>query len=159
MPEFEYDIDPRQPIRPEQEPEQEQEGRRRRFPPESKEELSPAKPIRRPLIDPLFTISQAIEQAQEGGGHGYRHPSPPPPGPPPKPSPEDLRKIRDVAMRIVQGDINLDEISEFNERFGSELTTMVQRTISFYNSPALRRLQESNRYYDSSPARIVRDGD
>ena len=149
MPEFEYDIDPRQLIRPEQEPEQEQEGRdRQQFP-------LPEESTRRSL----FPTRQAKEQAQEGSGHGDRLPSPPPPGPPPKPSPEDLRKIKDVAMRIVQGDINLDEISELNQRFATELTAMVQRTISFYNSAALRRLQESNRYYEPFPARIVRHGD
>jgi hypothetical protein len=125
------------------------------------EELLPAEPSRRGVLEqePSITRQAEAQPPGAGGGSGNIPPSGPGAGPPTTPSPEDRSKIREVAMRIVQGDINLDEISELSQRFGTELTAMVQRTISFYNSPALRRLQESNRYYDPSPARIIRDGD
>jgi hypothetical protein len=70
---------------------------------------------------------------------------------------EDYRKLRDTAFRIVQGDLDLEEVFEISKSFAIELNEMVQQIISLRESAALRELQEDNQYYDAFPSKIVRD--
>jgi hypothetical protein len=83
-------------------------------------------------------------------------------GPPAMPgselSLEELRRVRDVATHIVDGNIDREEISKLGKKLFDELPATVQSLISLQGTAKLRELQEINPYYTVFHPKIIQDG-
>jgi len=70
---------------------------------------------------------------------------------------QDLRRLRDVAVSIIQGNIDRDEVAKLGKEAAEQLTAMVNHLMSLRASDRLRELQEVNPYYSAFGSKIVRD--
>jgi len=72
-------------------------------------------------------------------------------------APDKFRKVRDVAMQIIHGNIDREEISKLDKSLTDELSAMVQHLMSFKKAAPLRELQEINPYYTPFGSKVIRD--
>ena len=72
-------------------------------------------------------------------------------------SPEDVRTLHKIAIGIVQGDIDNEEVSKLNKLQADELSVMVQQLVGMKSNSSIRGLQEINPYYDAFRSKVVRD--
>lgn len=70
---------------------------------------------------------------------------------------DDSQRVRNLAWRIVHGEIDPEEIAALSEVVSAQLNEMVQQIIALTNSETLKRLEEINPYYDAFPSKIIRD--
>jgi argonaute-like protein implicated in RNA metabolism and viral defense len=73
-------------------------------------------------------------------------------------SPADSRRIRDLAMQVILGNIDRDEVAHLSKEHTAELFDMIQRIIALKGQAPLQDLQERNPYYDVFGSKMVRDG-
>lgn len=69
---------------------------------------------------------------------------------------EDSYKLRELALRFLEGDIDSQELSDLDEDKAIEVGHMIQHLASLRNSDAVKRLRRANPYYSSSPSKIIR---
>lgn len=70
---------------------------------------------------------------------------------------EEFNQIHTLAIRILQGYVNQNEISTLNTNQRNELSHLVSYLIGLRQDGTLKKLQEINRYFDAFPSLIVRD--
>jgi hypothetical protein len=73
-------------------------------------------------------------------------------------SAEDAVHVRSVALRIIQGDIDREELLALSEGLANEVTITVQRLMALKNTPPIRDLEERNPYYSVFQPKVIRDG-
>ena len=69
----------------------------------------------------------------------------------------EIRILRETALRILRGDINLEEISNLEGKVGKKLVDAFQYIFNTENTAAVRNLEEVNPYYSRSNPNIIKD--
>lgn len=72
-------------------------------------------------------------------------------------STNDFRKIREIALHVMHGNIDPVEISDLNPELKSSLDLMIRHLISLRDKPGLHALEELNPYYTAFSSTIIRD--
>lgn len=81
-----------------------------------------------------------------------------PTSPKPKLTSEEFRRIHSLAMQVINGDVDREEIARLSEDHAAELSNMIQYMVSLRDKASIRDLQERNPYYGVFTSKIVRDG-
>jgi hypothetical protein len=69
----------------------------------------------------------------------------------------ELIEVRNIAARIISGDVDRDELSALGDPVGSAVAEAVRRLMSLRESRQVLDLQLKNPYYSVSQPRIVRE--
>jgi len=72
-------------------------------------------------------------------------------------SSDELHKLRNLAFRIMQGEIDIDEVGKYGKQYSEELNEMVKELISSSNSSTMKELEAANPYFDVFPSKIIKD--
>jgi hypothetical protein len=71
---------------------------------------------------------------------------------------EEAVRLRGMALRIIQGDVDDADLSALTPDMNAELATLIQDLIALRSSPSVRQLERLNPYYSAFEPRIIRDG-
>src|SRR5438105_1239836 len=66
-------------------------------------------------------------------------------------------RLKDLAMQVIDGNIDTKELAAFGGDFASELSAMVQRLMALKNANPIRELQEVNPFYSAFQPKVIRD--
>lgn len=69
----------------------------------------------------------------------------------------DFVRLREVALRVIHGDMDKEELSAMTPEMTAELPATVQHLIALRSSKSVRQLEELNPYYSAFQPRVVRD--
>jgi hypothetical protein len=72
-------------------------------------------------------------------------------------SPADALRLRDIARRVINGDMDREELSSLSEGLAAELSVTVQRLMALKSAGTIRELEELNPYYTIFQPVVVRD--
>lgn len=72
-------------------------------------------------------------------------------------SAEDAVLVRDVALRIIRGDIDREELLSLSDSLTNEVTMAVQRLMALKDTRPIRELEERNPYYSAFQPKVIRD--
>ena len=70
----------------------------------------------------------------------------------------DVVQLREIALHMIHGDMDREQLSALTPEMTAELSTMVQNLIALRSSLSVRQLEELNPYYSAFQPRVVRDG-
>jgi len=73
-------------------------------------------------------------------------------------SADEFKTVRDIALHVVRGNIDQQEISGLNSRLRANLDIMIKYLLSLKSKPGMRSLEERNPYYSAFSSAIIRDG-
>lgn len=75
---------------------------------------------------------------------------------PPSRVPDDAR-LRELALRIIQGDMDLEKISALTPEMTAELSAIIENLIALSTSTSIQQLELLNPYYSAFRPKVVRD--
>ena len=70
----------------------------------------------------------------------------------------DFVRVREIAHRVLHGDMNREELSALTPEMTAELSVMVKHLIALRSSASVRQLEGLNPYYSAYNPGIIRDG-
>ncbi len=70
---------------------------------------------------------------------------------------DDFRRIHNIALQVVRGNISSQEISELSPKLRINLDTMIEQLLMLKDKPGVRGLEKRNPYYSPFSSKIIRD--
>jgi hypothetical protein len=69
----------------------------------------------------------------------------------------DIVRLREIALRVIHGDMDREELSIMTPEMTAELSAIVQHLIALRSSTPVRELEEINPYYSAFQPKVIWD--
>ena len=69
----------------------------------------------------------------------------------------DVVMLREIARRVINGDMDREQLSSLTPEMNVELDRIVRHLIALKSSTSVRQLEELNPYYSAFQPKVIRD--